>query len=238
VNERFRIMYWGRCPICGHSVGRICDTEKEAEEEVRKHYKEKHWKEAEKIELIKIGMLEKHTVDMHLIETDGFILDIGGGGEGIIGRLNGRQVVAIDPSSSELEEAKNESLKVVMDATDLKFLPKTFNVATSFFTLMFIENSLHSKVFSEIHRVLKENGRFLLWDARIPKRVEDAIGFGIRLEIVLSSEKVETSYGTKWENKEQNIEYFKELATRTGFKVMREEIKGEVFFLELVKQSS
>ena len=112
-------MYLGRCPICGHPVGRICDTEKEAKEEVRKHYEENHWKEAEKIELIKIGMLEKHTVEMHPIETDGFILDIGGGGEGIISRLNGRQVVAIDPSSSELEETKNEGLKVVMDATDL-----------------------------------------------------------------------------------------------------------------------
>jgi len=157
--------------------------------------------------------------------------------------LNGRQVVAIDLSYSELEETreretKKESLKIVMDATDLKFLTKSFEVATSFFTLMFIENSLHPKVFSEIHRVLKENGRFLMWDVRIPERVEDASAFGLSLEIALPGEKVTTSYGTKWENKEQDLEYFKALATKTGFRIVKEWTRDEVFFLELMKQPS
>ena len=35
----------------------------------------------------------------------GSILDIGGGGEGVIGRLYGRQVVAIDNRQEELDEA-------------------------------------------------------------------------------------------------------------------------------------
>ena len=36
----------------------------------------------------------------------GSILDIGGGGEGVIGRLYGRQVVAIDNRQEELDEAR------------------------------------------------------------------------------------------------------------------------------------
>ncbi|MDH5201498.1 MAG: hypothetical protein OEW93_11465, partial [Candidatus Bathyarchaeota archaeon] len=58
-------------------------------------------------------------LEMAPLKAEGFILDIGGGGEGIIGKLNGRQVVSIDLSAGELEETDNESLKIVMDATDL-----------------------------------------------------------------------------------------------------------------------
>ena len=38
-------------------------------------------------------------------ELQGKILDIGGGGEGIIGRLYGPQVIAIDYRQDELDEA-------------------------------------------------------------------------------------------------------------------------------------
>ena len=38
------------------------------------------------------------SMELKSIETDGLVLDIGGGGEGIIGKLNGTQVVAIDTS--------------------------------------------------------------------------------------------------------------------------------------------
>src|SRR5512136_2785483 len=69
-------------------------------------------------------MTEMKTIVMKPVRTDGFILDVGGGGEGIIGKLNGKQVVSIDTSEEELEETKNESLKIVMDATDLKFIPE------------------------------------------------------------------------------------------------------------------
>ena len=56
---------------------------------------------------------------MKPVTADSFILDLGGGGEGIVGKLNGRQVVAIDTSVEELQETKNDAWKVVMDATDL-----------------------------------------------------------------------------------------------------------------------
>ena len=58
-------------------------------------------------------------------------------GEGIIGNLNGNQVVAIDKNERELKETQNEALKIVMDATELKFLSQSFDVCTSFFSLMY-----------------------------------------------------------------------------------------------------
>jgi len=44
------------------------------------------------------------------VKADGFILEIGGGGEGIIGGLKGKQVIAIDRNEEKLEETKNEAL--------------------------------------------------------------------------------------------------------------------------------
>ena len=54
-------------------------------------------------------------------ELNGKILDIGGGGEGVIGRLYTNQVVAIDIRQEELDEAPTGFEKILMDATQLDF---------------------------------------------------------------------------------------------------------------------
>jgi hypothetical protein len=48
-------------------------------------------------------------------DAAGYILDIGGGGEGVIGQLKGERVVAIDKQKRELEEAAPGALKIVID---------------------------------------------------------------------------------------------------------------------------
>jgi SAM-dependent methyltransferase len=182
-------------------------------------------------------MERTHTVSGRLevapLKAEGFILDIGGGGEGIIGRLNGRQVVSIDLSAGELEETDNESLKIVMDATDLKFTPSQFDAVTSFYTLLYIDREKQEKVFREVHRVLKEEGRFLIWDVEIPEKVEGKPFFLVRLEISLPGEKVNTGYGIRLAR--QDIDGFRDLAARTGFEVADEWSEGEIFYLELRK---
>ena len=145
---------------------------------------------------------------MEPIKTEGYILDIGGGGEGIIGKLNGRDAISIDLSF--LTRQDSESLKILMDATELKFLSSQFDVAAAFFSFMYIENDDHLKVFKEVHRVLKGRGRFLIWDSRIPERFEDKRFFVLPLEILLPDERVESVYGAKLD--QQSLAYFKELA--------------------------
>ena len=179
--------------------------------------------------------VEKQQIEMNSLETDGLILDIGGGGEGIIGRLNGRKVVAIDTRIEELKETKNDSMKIVMNATDLNFIPSSFALATSFFSFMYIKNDHHPEVFKEIGRVLKSRGRFLIWDVRIPpKHVEKPI-FALFLQILLPTAQVDTGYGVKWEHKEQDLQYFKELALSAEFKIVDEWRRGKIFYLELTK---
>lgn len=176
------------------------------------------------------------SIELNPIETEGLILDIGGGGAGIIGKLNGKKVVAIDPVKKELEETQNCALKIVMDATNLKFLSETFTECTAFFSFMYIPENKHLKVFKEAYRVLKNGGRFLLWDVKIPERLSGYRTFVVHLKVRLPSGKVETGYGTSWD-KIQNITYFKELAQKTGFEVLREWIKGEIFHLEMTKRA-
>lgn len=79
---------------------------------------------------------ERQEVIVNDFDSPGYILDIGGGGEGSIGKLKGKQVIAIDPNKQELEESAAGPLKVIMDARDLQFPDGTFSLATSFFTLM------------------------------------------------------------------------------------------------------
>lgn len=87
----------------------------------------------------------KHSIEIEPIET-----------EGIIGKLNGRNAISIDLSF--LTRQDSDSLKILMDASDLKFLSCQFEVAAAFFTFMYIENDNHWKVFREVHRVLKGLG--------------------------------------------------------------------------------
>ena len=161
-------------------------------------------------------------------------MDIGGGGEGIIGRLNGEQVIAIDTRETELMETHNEALKIVMDATDLKFLPKSFDVCTAFFSLMYIPKGIHQKVFEEVFRVLKERGRFLVWDAIIPENTGGYETFIIHMKVKLPDEEVGTAYGVRWQA--QSLEHFKEMARLAGFKVTKESSKNEIFHLQMEKQ--
>jgi len=179
---------------------------------------------------------ETQTIKMKPVRADGFILDLGGGGEGIVGKLNGQQVIAIDTSEEELQETNNDALKVVMDATELKFLPESFAACTAFFCMMYIPKEKHFEVFKQVYRVLKTDGKFLLWDVKMPKRQNNLRVFAIRLKIKLPDQEVETGYGTVWD-KTQDLEYFEQLAKSTGLKAIREWTNGTVFWLEMEKSS-
>jgi ubiquinone/menaquinone biosynthesis C-methylase UbiE len=166
----------------------------------------------------------------------GLILDIGGGGEGVIGQLKGDQVISIDINKQELIDAPSKNLKLVMDARDLKFIDNSFNTAAIFYTLMYIKSVDHEKVFSEIYRVLKPNGKLLIWDVDLPSS-KGAI-FGITMysfKFVLPNTTIKTGYGVHKEEIEKNLQYYVELAKKTGFKVISSTQNGSSFYLEVQK---
>jgi SAM-dependent methyltransferase len=169
--------------------------------------------------------------------AQGLILDIGGGGEGVIAQLKGQQVVAIDLSKRELDEAPGKPLlKVVMDARDLKFTDASFPTATVFFTFMYIDPADHEKVFREIHRVLQPGGRMLVWDPIFPA-ANDPAHAGIRfpLHIKLPAKEIDTAYGVRFRDG-QAMDHFVALAEQTGFAVVSRRNEAGWFFLELEKK--
>jgi ubiquinone/menaquinone biosynthesis C-methylase UbiE len=178
-------------------------------------------------------------INLNDYHFNGRILDIGGGGEGIIGQLKGSNVVSIDFRKSELDEAleagDTESLKIIMDAKELKFLDSTFDTITAFFSIMYMPKNDHRAIFKEVFRVLKEGGEFLIWDPIIPsKKDKKKELFAILMNVQVKNKEVITGYGTRW-NKEQSISYFIELSQEIGFKVVNQKEEEEYFFLRLQK---
>lgn len=184
----------------------------------------------------RIFFFDTQEVTVDDFDAPGYILDLGGGGRGIIGMLKGEQVIAIDRNRRELEEAPAGPLKIIMDATDLQFLDSAFATATSFCTLMYIKAPHQEKVFSEVFRVLRPGGRFLVWDVVLPRQLDEDKDVAVfPLEVKLPNEEVTAGYGVRWPEKEQDLAHYLLLAENAGFDVVEKWQDGRLLFLELRK---
>jgi ubiquinone/menaquinone biosynthesis C-methylase UbiE len=187
----------------------------------------------------KIKMIEAQTIDLRKISLNGKILDIGGGGEGVIGQLKGENVVVIDLKKSELEESMSagdtKSLKIIMDAKELKFLDNSFGTVTAFFSMMYMKKEILETVLAEIYRVLDSEGELVIWDLIIPNRKkEDKEYIGIYLNVEIGEKTIETGYATKWD-KEQDVNHYVTLATTTGFTLKEQNSDGNYFYIKCIK---
>lgn len=160
-------------------------------------------------------------------DLSGKILDIGGGGEGIIGRVYPSQVVAIDKSQAELDEAPDGFEKICMDATDLSFEDGSFEHATFFYSLMFIPKSQHRLSILEATRVLSPGGQLHIWDASF----ETADPFIVNLTIQAKDKVVETTYGVFEQDAAQSSDYLIDLCQQAGLELVLEQEINRQFYL-------
>ncbi len=183
-----------------------------------------------------MNIIEMQYPNLDDFKAEGLILDIGGGGEGIIGQMKGKLVIAIDKSKRELEEAPSDNLKIVMDATDLQFLDNSFETVTAFFTLMYMLEETREKTFKEVFRVLKPGGRFLIWDVIIPEMDEEEKkkSYVVPIEVKLQDKTIKTGYGVR--RPAQDKEYYKKLAKKTDFNLLVESEKDLIYYLEFQKK--
>lgn len=162
----------------------------------------------------------------------GSILDIGGGGEGIIGRAFGKRVIAIDNRQEELDEAPDCCEKRVMDATVLEFEDAAFENVTFFYSLMYMDPETQQKAIREASRVLKTGGSVHIWDADISSAYPEP--FVVHLEIPIGDETVCTSYGIVKPGSQQADEIIR-YAQQSRLRIMdRQETDGQ-FYLRFSK---
>jgi SAM-dependent methyltransferase len=187
-----------------------------------------------------IWQARRQYIPVDSFPAKGLILDIGGGGWGVIGQLKGQQVIAIDISDKELLEAPpGPLLKIVMDARELKFLDGTFPTATVFFTFMFMSPTDHEQVYRELNRVLAPGGRLLIWDFVLPKLADQRKRFAlVPITFKLPGKEVNASYGTYLVPGGQGSAHFEDLAKKTGFVVVSKKSAQDWFFLELSKPAA
>lgn len=168
-------------------------------------------------------------------ELKGAILDIGGGGESIIGRLYKRQVIAIDNCQTELDEAPEGFEKVLMDATELAFPDNSFDHVTSFFTMMFMRAEEQRRTILEAVRVLKCGGQLHIWDCEILSAYPKP--FCVDVVVELPEECVTTTYGVgklDTQNKQSIIQMCKE----AGLVLLAENVDEPGFYLRFQKAMS
>lgn len=172
-----------------------------------------------------VRLARKPQAKVSLERLGGFVVDIGGGGEGVIAKACGRETVGVDIRKGEIGEAKSRGAVanwVLCDACSMPFRNGTFDVATFFFSLMYMKTFERKQtVLLETRRILKSDGLLCLWDAII--QAESDV-YMIFVEAILPDrEKIYTGYGVKGKEKEQSLEVINKLADEAGFKVTRTE---------------
>jgi len=182
------------------------------------------------------NIMDRQKIDLRNIIIGGRVLDIGGGGEGVVARHVGDDVVVIDNRKDELEESPDMGIKIVMDARELLFLENTFDSVVCFFSLMYMSDETIAKCLSQAHRVLKTGGVLWLWDAVIPPSDGEDI-FVIQLAIQLNTEEITTGYGVGFGGgyKGQSMADVVNLCDISGFDVVETSESEQWFFIKAVK---
>ncbi len=165
------------------------------------------------------------------------ILDIGGGGEGVIGRLHGEDVIALDIRKDELDEAPDGPQKLVMDARLLGFKDGSFSAATALFSLMYIyKHKDQVRVFQELGRVMKPGGLFIIWDVAFDgKNPTDKPYYIVNLLYHVKGQEWGTGYGMRFPEEVRDEAYYIDLAGKAGFQLVRSERDQHIISLEFLK---
>jgi len=172
-------------------------------------------------------------IALEQLEGDGLILDIGGGGEGLVSRIAGNRVCAVDIKLSEIREAQihgHSSNWFVADGRSLCFADAVFEVVTLWFSLGYMSDwTTKRQVLKEVYRVLKAGGRISILASHIPESITSLIFWGM---FTLPDGTVsKTGYGVRG-GQNQTLQRILDLTSDVGFNQHHSEDHSEWFKIE------
>ncbi len=121
-------------------------------------------------------------IPLRYLPEEGLVLDIGGGGEGLVSRLEGERVCAVDILLNKIREVRIYGVRsqwIQGDARNLGIRDRTFDIVACWFSLGYLsEVDAKRQVLVEGHRVLRTEGLLSIIGMSIPgdvvKHVFDA----------------------------------------------------------------
>lgn len=165
------------------------------------------------------------------------ILDVGGGGEGLVSRIEGARVCAIDIRIDEIREARIHgppSNWFVGDGSALCFRDSSFQVATLWFSLGYMRDwETKRQVMKEVQRVLKPEGVVSIMASKIVCK-EDRFLFRV-LYTLPDGTISNTGYGVRGKQN-QTLESVSRLLEDMGFGLERTQEHEHWFEILAVKQ--
>lgn len=177
-------------------------------------------------------------ITLEQIETEGVVLDIGGGGEGLVSRIGGSKVCALDIQMNEIREAQIHGPPAnwfVGDGQALCFKEDVFDVVTLWFSLGYMSDwSTKQYVLEEAHRVLRKDGKLSILASLIPKNCERLIFWG---HFTLPDGFVsQIGYGVRG-GQDQTLERIADLLKDIRFKIQSQEDNDAWFRIQATKIS-
>jgi SAM-dependent methyltransferase len=190
-------------------------------------------------------LTEKQTIfttDLQEIELSrlgfkGLIIDIGGGGEGLVSRIEGQRVCAVDIRLSEIREAQIHDPKsnwFLCDGRNLSFHNEVFDVATLWFSLGYLKDSVTKQaVLEETCRVLKTGGTISIMGSKIVCK-EDVLVFKALFTLPDGTQS-QIGYGVKGNQGQTSASIIAAL-NMSGFKLTKTEDYDKWFHIHAVKK--
>lgn len=157
-------------------------------------------------------------IELRGLPGSGKIIDVGGGGEGLVSRIGGTQVCAVDIDMNKIREAQIHGLSSQLLLAAAQTLPvkdSSFDMATLWFSLGFMRDwPAKEQVVDEVARVLKPEGLISILGATIDCS-EDR--FVLKGEFSFPDGTIsQMSYGVAG-RQNQTMECITEILKRAGF---------------------
>lgn len=176
-------------------------------------------------------------VQLKMIVGGKRILDVGGGGEGLVARVAGSRVCVVDINIDKIREARiheEQANWFNCDGASLCFKSASFDMAMLWFSLGYMRSwHLKESILQEVNRVLAQEGRLSIWACRIDC---EEPGLLLRTDIVFPDGTLSRfGFGLAGQQN-QTLDTVSKMLASSGFQIERSHEEGYIFNIDCRKE--